>query len=486
MKLDGAAAEDTAAACLALARDAVLLPGGFEQACQAMEAALAERPVLAAPSLAVDLLLLANGHRLQAARWQPPGPLGDARRQYEDHVLARLVADRRWPRLEEALSALEPARRAQAVGLAAALILGRLAPGQGVGLSPAVLRRVAQKSPTEFVERGRLACGLDAVAEPLTRGFVALARAARGSTELLSDAEVFVVENVRALQSLAARVALAQLAEVSQALGERIPQRLKGQLFEEGSAPTAIEEASAYPVGGFSSLTTRGSLENLVSSELVYLDGKGAPRPDLFDVRFVEGELLYFDRDEAVAVRRRRRVLVVLDTSLRQARLVDPGESVQRLVWAFGAVAALLRALARWYDSHALTFELVLAGADDALDDELQVTSLVLREFVASGQLVVSRTSAAAQAIATFEAEWATRGRVLLVTATVGAEGAGAVVVDVSGPTPVFDGGRGPTAARGGTAFERWSWVAEQWVAELVHRPRRGPGPLAHPVTDAV
>ena len=63
----------------------------------------------------------------------------------------------------------------------------------------------------------------------------------------------------------------------------------------EGDAPTQLEEESAFPVGGFSSISTVGSLENLVTSELIYMDDPNDPaseRPDQFDVRFVEGDLL--------------------------------------------------------------------------------------------------------------------------------------------------------------------------------------------------
>lgn len=487
-KLDGVAAEDLTAASLALARDGLLAPGAFEAACQALEAALTERPVLAAPTLAVDLLLLLAGQRLTTPRWQPVGALRDARRQYEDHVLARLVAERRWARLEEAVAGLEPARRPVAAGLAAALLSGRLAgDGAGLGLSPAVVRRVAQKGPAEFLERGRTACQEPAVAAPLTEGLVGLARAARGAKELLTDAELFVVENVRALQSLAARVALAQLAEVSQALLERLPKRLAGQLFEEGSAPTAIEEASAYPVGGFSSLTTQGTLENLVSSELVYLDGKGAPRPDLFDVRFVEGELLYFSRDEAVAVRRRRRLLVVLDASLARVRLVDRGERVQRLVWTLGAVAALLRGLAGWFDSHALSFELVVAGPEDALEDELQVLSLVLRELVVSGQLTLQRSPSAAAALEAFGRQWAARGRTVVVSSG-GLDGLSSeVAVDVAAPAPtVREGQAAALTLEGARAEDRFGALVERWVAVLTQRQRRVRAALASTPSPAV
>ena len=50
-----------------------------------------------------------------------------------------------------------------------------------------------------------------------------------------------------------------------------------------------------YPVGGISELSNRGSLENLLRSELIYSEVDA--EIDLFQIRYIEGELLYYQRD---------------------------------------------------------------------------------------------------------------------------------------------------------------------------------------------
>jgi hypothetical protein len=55
------------------------------------------------------------------------------------------------------------------------------------------------------------------------------------------------------------------------------------------------KETGEYPVGGLSEISNKGSLENLLKSELLYMDDE--QEVDLFTMRYVEGELLYFKRD---------------------------------------------------------------------------------------------------------------------------------------------------------------------------------------------
>jgi hypothetical protein len=303
---------------------------------------------------------------------------------------------------------------------------------------------MAGKPPGDVLEVGRAALHSPEPAGHLTDGLVLLAKAARRTRELLSDAEVFVVENIAALKGLGPRVALAQLAEVAQAVDEKLPSRVRGHAFEDGEAPTGLEEDSAYPVGGFSSIGTSGSLENLVTSELIYMEEGGAEplRPDLFDVRFVENELLYYTRDESVAVRKKRALVLVFDGSLARARVLDGGERYQRLVWALGSVTALVRKLSQWLDTEALRFELVFPAqrGEQPLAEEQGVLELLLREFRERGQLDVLGAEDTPSAVRRARDCHGGRARVMLLAAKLpsGLEGTAApdALIDVGGPRP--------------------------------------------------
>jgi vWA domain found in the FtsH ternary systems/N-terminal helical region fused to the FtsH ternary system vWA domain len=475
-------AEDYLAAALSVARLQALTPTWYEVGIRALEAASVERPVQPAPTLAVDLAALMHGERLLPVAPPAQAPVREALRAYEDHVLARLTADRRWTRLTEALAGAPRALRPAAVGMTVAALLQRLQVHGGVGVPTGVVRRLVSRPIGEVLEQGRVALHQPALAARLASGLEALARAARRTRDLLTDAEVFTVENVAALKGLGARVALGQLAEVAQLVEEQLPRRLKGAASEDGDAPTALEEDSAFPVGGFASLATSGSLENLVTSELMYLDqgATHADRPDLFDVRFVEGELLYYARDESVAVRRRRTVVVVLDASLVRARVLDPREPWQRLVWLLGCVAAMVRRLAEWQDTDALRFELVFVGAlgQSVLGEERDVLGLLLREFRERGQLELLDADSAAQAVRRARATHRQRTRLLVfsVGAPAGLETEAGldVAVDLAGPRPVLRWRGGPAAAPEPASDAAGAWVAttRRLLEGLMRQPR--------------
>ncbi len=484
-RLTSAEAEAFLAAACTLARPHALAPERAEVGWAALQSALAELPSLATPTLPLDLACLLSGERLESNVQVPPA-LRDAFRAYEDNVLARMLGDRRWTALCEAVAAAPKELRGIAVGLLVSQLLTRLQVPAGVGISQAAARRLSQRSADELLASGRLVVGeRPELTALIGKGFEDLARAARRAKELITDAEVFLLENVAALKGLGPRVALAQLALVAAALEDRLPVRMKSSA-SEGETPTQLEEESAYPVGGFSSISTVGTLENLVSSELIYMDELGAERPDLFDLRFVEGELLYYARDESVAVRRRRTVVLVFDASLDACRVLDPQEKYQRLLFALGAGAAMVRRLASWLDSEAVQFDLVFTGAvqgrESPLREEMNVMGLLLREWRERGQLELREAVDVREALQTAHE----RHRVRLQTIVFAGEPSGAlpvppgskpapgeagppdglVIATPEGPASSWKGARlPPVKAR---ATEAWAQVSRELLEALL------------------
>lgn len=481
-RLGGTQAEAFLSGAFALARDAAVTPTWYESAVRALEAAYTERPLIPSPTLAIDLTALLHGERLLPVT--PPAVVSvrDALRAYEDHVLARLTGDRRWTRLTEAVAAAPKELHAAAVGMIVSQVLQRLGLTTGTGLPTGSVRRLATRPIEEVLEAGRAALHQEPIAARLIEGFLSMAKAARRTRELLSDAEVFLIENIAALKGLGPRVALGQLAEVAQSIEERLPTRLRGHALDEGEAPTHLEEDSAYPVGGFSSISTQGTLENLVTSELMYMEPSADAelRPDLFDVRFVESELLFYARDESVAVRRKRALVLVFDPTLVRARVLDVKESWQRLVWLLGSVTALVRRLSEWLDTEAVHFELVFAkeGGEAPLQEEQDVVALALREYHARGQLELAQAESSVSAIIRAREAHGQRARVMLFGAATPAilEGPGApdAYVDASGPRPTvlwLDGTHADAEAHD-DATEAWATTTRQLLDGLLRRRR--------------
>ena len=127
-----------------------------------------------------------------------------------------------------------------------------------------------------------------------------------------------------------------------------------------------------YPAGGFDAMSTQGTMENLVRSEVAYVgvgadDDPGAP--DLFDVRFVEGELLYYTRDESPLMERRRQLQVeVHDVDRLRHKLV--GLPTQTLVLVEAVVLRAFRDLQGALSAQAVHLHWRLLGEDDVVDEE--------------------------------------------------------------------------------------------------------------------
>lgn len=363
-------------------------------------ATLEERLTLPPIGVIADLgaLLLGadRGARLPLPAEHPR--LALALRRYEDAVLARLAAEPRLVAASDAAARAPGEHHPRAVALLVSAVLRHAGYGAGVEVAPGLVRAALERAPRSTLAAGAVALVEDApLCEALAAAYEQLARGALRARELVSAADVFVLENLAVLGGLGQRLAIAEIVEVREALLEGLPRRVTPRRRTAGAAATALEDESQYPAGGFASVATAGSLENLVTSELVYMDGAG-PRtgPDLFDVRWVEGELLYYTRDEALFVRRRREVVLRLSPALARARVKPAGARHQHIVMYMGAVVALVLRLRQLLGDEALTFRVVAmrdrAGGPSPLGDEAALLGLALREWRDEGTLEVAES----------------------------------------------------------------------------------------------
>ncbi len=220
-----------------------------------------------------------------------------------------------------------------------------------------------------------------------------------------------------------------------------------------------------YPIGGFSSVSTSGSVENLVTSELIYMDdGAARDEVDLFDLRYVEGELLYYTRDESVLLRNRHVVTFALMPELSRARFKDRGARCQRLVLAMGMVLCLVRRLSEWLSREGLLFRVVFVGGEATLAAERELAALMLREWIEKGtaEITVVPDLPAVLADAYARSRIAESDVVVLGDGNAKAEVHPRVQVlqaDFSRANPVLTG-RGLHEAAGAKAFEWDAWTA--------------------------
>lgn len=327
---------------------------------------------------------------------------------YEDHVLGRLDADPRLDAIIDALGRAPPDLRDRGVALFAGHLCRRLGlAGAAVAIPPGVIRSVTERPFDEISADGQAALAAQGdVEHAIEAGYRDLIAGARRLGTLVSDAELFLMENLDALGQMTQRVAIEQVIDVAGALTAAMPKRLKPSAsVEHARVPTTLTAADTYPTGGFSALSTSGTIENLVTSELIYMDEGEPDSIDLFDVRYAEGELLYYTRDESVFVRGRRVIGFVFMPDLTTARFKDPELSWQRLIVLLGFVTCAVHRLSEWLAGDGLTFQLLFVTDGDGsaeaspLGPERSLCELSLREFIAKDMVRVGQIPSAAAAM---------------------------------------------------------------------------------------
>ncbi len=214
---------------------------------------------------------------------------------------------------------------------------------------------------------------------------------ARRTAEVLAVEDVIALEHRTALADMGQYVAHRQILQTAARLEEFLPQHKLKPLVGRQEVPTRILDEDTYPVGGFSSLSTKGSIESLLHSQLAYIEDDPNLRPDLFDVKFIRDELYYYSRDENQFLRRRRVFLFCLAPDLVQARFKDPDLPVQRIVMILAMLVTAVRKLSEWLSTDALKFEFLLLEEEGAspLVHESALLVMLFREQIQNQTLEI-------------------------------------------------------------------------------------------------
>jgi hypothetical protein len=334
-----------------------------------------------------------------------PGLPAALARTYEDEVLGRVYADWSFERASDALRRYREGRD-RARGLAFLLNQFRERAGfGGVHLSPAVIKSLAKDAPDRVLAEGWDSLTRDGLLPLLTDLYESLIAAARQRPEVLGPEDVFELEHGTALAELGQRVALRQVLQAARRLEEALPPHKVRPRAGRQEVPTRILDEDTYPVGGFASLSNRGSVESLLHSQLAFMEQDD--RPDLFDVKFLRDELLYYARDDNQFLRRRRTFVFALFPDLVQARFKDAELPWQRGVLLLALLVVAVRKLSEWLSTDALLFEFLFmdgkegkeAEEKDAglLAPERNLLATILREQVANGTVALARVPSADQ-----------------------------------------------------------------------------------------
>ncbi|MFO0550723.1 MAG: hypothetical protein U0271_20175 [Polyangiaceae bacterium] len=319
-------------------------------------------------------------------------------REAYDALVAPLASNDRILLLRDALSRHPRDVRADAAGSLVAELIGRAldatiaqraAPVHANPVTPAALRRALATAPEKIAAALTLPLAPDLEHE-LTASSELIARGARAIAPLVGPAEVLLAEGAPHLKNRAARIALRQLTDATAAIAEHVPATLRKRK-RRGERAVRGKDAGTYPTGGLSSLTTSGSLESVVSSELAMSSPEADLLEDLFAVRWASGELLYWARDESIATRRRTAIWIRVPPELATERVVDAGAPWQRPVLALAAVAVFLARALFVLHRDAVTAT-VAFPARAGLDEDAALLAIVLGPLPAARTLTATQT----------------------------------------------------------------------------------------------
>jgi hypothetical protein len=339
--------------------------------------------------------LLLQGHRFRFASARDLGtwPADEraARLAYEDRVLGRWAIDPSAVEAHVILAGLRADHREAAVAHALRAALSRRlrdVPGLARG-NPAHLRAVGAEAllvpsppPPEWIAWAF--SQLDRVPQKLVLG------------HLFSPEDLWEIAHLPQLPTESSRLSLREIHGAAARIGAVKAETALAMQRRAREVPVDRDTSDHYPAGGFDAISTRGSFESLVRTEVSYVGVPAVGRIDLFDLRYVEGELLYYTRDESPLLDARREVLLVIDRPAELRHKV-PLLSAQTLVIA-QAIALVVQAdLVSLYGPHGSKVVLLFRAPSDedraVAAEERALLSLALAAELAHGRVALAVAS---------------------------------------------------------------------------------------------
>ena len=340
-------------------------------------------PVGFVADLGIEVFNLDRGEkRAQIDLEQMPGLPAYLRRTYEDHVLGRIYRDSFFERAGHALRKYDR-KQDWALGLTFLIRqVRRHSRVTGVLLSPSILRTMRDLPEREILDEGRRSLEADGLMALLESCYQSMVEAFRNTAEILLEADVRALENGVALQPESQQLAHEQVMLAAKLLSDELPSRKLTPLAGRHEVPTRVLDEDTYPVGGYGSISARGSVESLLHSQLAYMEPLA--RPDLFDIKYLRDELFYYSRDENQFLRRRRTFLFAFYPDLVQARTKDPGIPYQRIIMLLGLLYAAISKLIDWLSADSLKFVFVFLADGEALPllHEYGLLKMLFREQI--------------------------------------------------------------------------------------------------------
>lgn len=326
---------------------------------------------------------------------------------YEDHVLGKVYGDWTFARASDALRQYQGRDRARGLAYLMEHFKER-ARYPGVEFSPGIIKNALEAPPEEVLNEGWKYLREEGPLPLLVDLYQELINSARRTAEILGPDDLFEIEHKTALEDLGNSVARRQVIRTAASMMADVGQFKLSPRPGRPEVPTRILDEDAYPVGGYTSISTRGSVESLLHSQLAYIEPDPNERPDLFDIKFLRDELFYYSRDENQFLRHRRTFVIALHSDLVETRFKDPDLPYQRGILLMGLIVGLIQKLTEWLNTDDLHFRILFLGDPDkglVLEDEFDLLQTLLREYLANKTVTLEQMPT--EVLASTCANWA-------------------------------------------------------------------------------
>ncbi|MCG8586101.1 MAG: hypothetical protein MI757_15440, partial [Pirellulales bacterium] len=203
-------------------------------------------------------------------------------RRYEDYVVGKIYADFSIERGADAVLRYQGRDRARAMAYLIHRMCDRADLG-GVILVPTVIKQLqqeAEQSPDALLAEGWESIQQDGLSTQIIEDFEEIVTAVRNIGEALGGEDIFELEHGTALRQFGQRLALRQVIRAAERIQRQLPREKLRPMVRRQQVVTNIIEEDLYPIGGYTSISTKGTLESLLHSQLAYMDRD--TRPDLF------------------------------------------------------------------------------------------------------------------------------------------------------------------------------------------------------------
>ena len=312
-------------------------------------------------------------------------------RMYEDYILGKLYADHIFERASDALRRYQDKDRIKGLSYVVNQMREHIRYG-GLVIPPATIKTLSKEKPETVLEDAWKDLSDNGPSEVLVKLYEQLASCARRISEYLGFDDVIALEQRTALADMGQYVAHRQILQTSARIESQLPHRPVKPYSGRKQVPTKILDEDQYPIGGYSSISNKGSIESLLHSQLAYMEPSPNDGPDLFDMKFVRDELFYYSRDENQFLRKRKAFTFVLFDDLIASRFKDNNLPCQRIVLIQSLILTSVRKLSEWLNNDALRFEIMFVQRGDKvlLDEEMKLITILLKELIERGDANVS------------------------------------------------------------------------------------------------